>query len=137
MPFVARQFGLGQHIPLLYESVARSLKWQKIFVVNLGKITKDHDNKLSTFTWGKYRKATREASGYLNWLPAIKEYVFSRPINDYIAQYLGAKQGQGVPTQPKASSETTSFMPPPSVVVKPSSQKPCKKKVPLTIITQS
>lgn len=68
----------------------------KISTFKLNQILRDHDNTFSAFIWGNYQKTIVVTSGYLNWWPAIKEYVFIKPVTDYVAQYMGNVQGLGI-----------------------------------------
>lgn len=71
--FVARQLGLEQHIPLPYESLDGSLKWEGMVIVDLSKLLKANNKKFTAFTWDNYRKTIGETNAYTGRWPTIRK----------------------------------------------------------------
>lgn len=91
--FAARQFGLGQHIPLPHESMESSLHRRKLLLMDLRTVLKDLDEKFLALFWGTYQKNVGETSVYMYWCPLIKEFIFLDSAVDYIIRYMGAVGG--------------------------------------------
>lgn len=127
--FVARQFGLGQHIPLPYKSLVGSLRREGISLVDLSRVLKANHDKLLLFTWENFRRIMGETSSHSSWWPAIKKFVFPSKLwcLCYPMHRFGERGSCSCPTK-CVKCGTTSFQPTTSAAKKAAVQHKINKK---------